>query len=211
MGYNVSPGLTVSKDSLWQNEAPFHREARTVAGMDEAGRGPLAGPVCAACVILSPKDMIHGLRDSKKLSAKKREVLAREIRSKALAYSIAFASVEEVDSLNILGATMLAMKRALEGMPMIPELVLVDGNKVPDWDGDCRPVIGGDDLMPSIAAASILAKVQRDHIMGLIAVEDPRYGFEIHKGYGTRMHYLALDTYGESIFHRKAFLRRWKR
>lgn len=211
MGTKERSRLTAKDERLWMNEAPYRDEGRLVAGMDEAGRGPLAGPVCAACVILPPGEAIPGLRDSKKLSAKRRQDLAAEIRRKAQAYCIAFASVEEVDRLNILGATMLAMKRAIEGMPVRPDLVLVDGDKVPDWPGELRAVIGGDDLMPSIAAASILAKVQRDHIMTLIAAEEPRYGFETHKGYGTKMHYQALDAYGESLYHRKSFLRRWKK
>lgn len=176
-----------------------------LAGVDEVGRGPLAGDVVAAAVILDPARPISGLRDSKKLSASRREVLAQEIRANALAWHVARASVAEIDELNILQASLLAMHRAVQGLDPQPEFVLVDGNRLPKWSYASEPVVKGDDRVPAIAAASILAKVQRDN--ELIALEEryPGYGFAAHKGYPTRIHLEALDKLGVTPEHRRSF------
>lgn len=180
--------------------------APLVAGVDEAGRGPLAGPVIAAAVILSADQPIEGLRDSKKLTARQRERLAVEIRGRAAAYSIASASVEEIDELNILRATLLAMKRAVEGLQPQPVTVLVDGNRAPVLEGMAvRTIIDGDNLEPAIAAASILAKTVRDQLMLDYAEAFPGYGFEKHKGYGTAAHMAALRELGACEIHRRSF------
>lgn len=180
--------------------------APLVAGVDEAGRGPLAGPVIAAAVILSADQPIEGLRDSKKLTARQRERLAVEIRERAAAYSIASASVEEIDELNILRATLLAMKRAVEGLQPQPVTVLVDGNRAPVLEGMVvRTIIDGDNLEPAIAAASILAKTVRDQLMLDYAEAFPGYGFEKHKGYGTAAHMAALRELGACEIHRRSF------
>lgn len=180
--------------------------ASLVAGVDEAGRGPLAGPVIAAAVILSADQPIEGLRDSKKLTARQRERLAVEIRERAAAYSIASASVEEIDELNILRATLLAMKRAVEGLQPQPATVLVDGNRAPVLEGMAiRTIIDGDNLEPAIAAASILAKTVRDQLMLDYAEAFPGYGFEKHKGYGTAAHMAALRELGACEIHRRSF------
>lgn len=180
--------------------------APLVAGVDEAGRGPLAGPVIAAAVILSADQPIEGLRDSKKLTARQRERLAVEIRERAAAYSIASASVEEIDELNILRATLLAMKRAVEGLQPQPATVLVDGNRAPVLEGMAvRTIIDGDNLEPAIAAASILAKTVRDQLMLDYAEAFPGYGFEKHKGYGTAAHMAALRELGACEIHRRSF------
>jgi ribonuclease HII len=176
-----------------------------VAGVDEAGRGPLAGPVVAAAVILDDRQPIHGLADSKKLSAKRREALFDEIRAKALCCSIAQASVEEIDRLNILQATLLAMRRAVLGLRLPPKLVLVDGNRLPVLEIRSEAIVKGDEKVPCISAASILAKVTRDRWCKQYHVEFPQYGFDQHKGYGTAEHLAALRQYGACPQHRKTF------
>lgn len=192
---------------MHRNEDTYHQRYPIVAGVDEVGRGPLAGPVYAACVVL-PRDLyLPKLNDSKKLSEDERFVLADLILKKALYYSYGYASVEEIDRLNILNATMLAMQRAVSKLPVNPDFILVDGNKLPQWEHESLAIIGGDGIMPSIAAASIIAKAKRDHLMGVLAEYEPRYGFERHKGYGTKMHYEALEAHGPSIFHRMTFLK----
>ncbi len=176
-----------------------------VAGVDEAGRGPLAGPVVAAAVILNPQRPIVGLDDSKKLSAKSRAALFAEIQTHALAWHIAQASVAEIDQLNILQATLLAMHRAVAGLRMPPELVLVDGNRLPQWPYASRAIVGGDAQEPAIAAASILAKVWRDQDCLRMDVAYPDYGFAQHKGYGTAAHLAALQALGPCPEHRRSF------
>lgn len=176
-----------------------------IAGVDEAGRGPLAGPVVAAAVILDDKNPIHGLADSKTLTALKREKLFDEIRAKALCCSIAEASVEEIDQLNILQATMLAMRRAVQGLRLKPTKVLVDGNRIPELDMLAEAIVKGDALVPSISAASILAKVHRDRWCAELDVLYPQYGFAGHKGYGTREHMAALREFGACPQHRRTF------
>lgn len=178
-------------------------------GTDEAGRGPLAGDVYAAAVILNPDDVIEEINDSKKLSEKKREKLFDVIKEKAVSWCIATASVEEIEEINILNAAMLAMKRAVSGLDVKPEFVLVDGNKIPDGleiKADC--LVKGDALSASIGAASILAKVARDRYMKEIALKYPEYGFEKHKGYGTKQHREALLKYGPCPVHRMSFLKK---
>ena len=179
--------------------------AALIAGVDEAGRGPLAGPVVAAAVILDDLNPIRGLADSKKLSALKRDKLYDEIRAKALCCSIAEASVEEIDALNILQATMLAMRRAVEGLRLKPHKVLVDGNRLPVLDVLAEAIVKGDSKVQAISAASILAKVTRDRWCAHIDGELPEYGFAQHKGYGTPAHMQALKTHGASRWHRKSF------
>ncbi len=191
----------------------FENEARAqgygvICGVDEAGRGPLAGPVCAAAVILPPDLVIDGLNDSKKLSEKKRDMLFDVIKEKALAYSIAFADEKEIDEINILNATFLAMKRAVDGLNVEPDFVLVDGNRDPNLGIDTKTVIKGDSLSQSIAAASVLAKVSRDRFMLEISEKYPEYQFPKHKGYGTKLHYEMLEKYGISDIHRKSFLKK---
>lgn len=176
-----------------------------VAGVDEAGRGPLMGPVVAAAVILDELNPIKGLADSKKLTALRRERLYDEIRAKALCCSIAQASVEEIDSINILQATMLAMRRAVEGLRLKPNKVLVDGNRLPTLAILSEAIVGGDGLVPAISAASILAKVHRDRWCAEFHLEYPQYGFADHKGYGTAEHLAALREHGACPQHRKSF------
>jgi ribonuclease HII len=176
-----------------------------ICGVDEAGRGPLAGPVVAAAVILDPQRPIAGLADSKKLSAKKRERLFDEIRSHAAAWCIAQASVEEIDRLNILRATLLAMKRAVEGLSVAPQEVRVDGNFVPDIAIPAQAIIGGDATEPAISAASILAKTARDAIMAELHELHPQYGLAQHKGYPTAAHLAALQCHGVIPIYRKSF------
>lgn len=177
---------------------------RLVAGVDEVGRGPLAGDVVAAAVILGERVPL-GITDSKKLSPLRREALSKEIKEQALAWSIGRASVQEIDALNILEAALLAMKRAVEGLAVKPELVLVDGNRLPRWTYEARPIIGGDALEPAIGAASILAKVQRDGELTMLDEQYPEYGFAKHKGYPTREHLQALATHGVLDVHRRSF------
>ena len=209
-GKNDRHGMNSEKKmklDLWEIERELHAEGiGLICGVDEAGRGPLAGPVCAAAVILPPETELPGLNDSKKLSEKKREQLFPEIQQIALAWSVAFASVEEIEERNILGATMLAMNRAIDGLSLTPDLALIDGNRDKEIEVPSRCVVHGDARCASIAAASILAKVSRDHLMLELAREYPQYGFEKHKGYGTRAHYAALREYGPCPAHRPSFL-----
>ncbi len=176
-----------------------------VAGVDEAGRGPLAGPVLAAAVILDPTRPIDGLDDSKKLTEKKREALFPLIQERALAWSIGRAEVEEIDRLNILHATMLAMRRAVEALPIQPDTALIDGNRCPDLSCAAEAVVGGDRLVPAISAASILAKVARDREMLLLEQRYPGYGFARHKGYPTPLHVQKLEELGVTPAHRRSF------
>jgi ribonuclease HII len=179
--------------------------AGLMAGVDEAGRGPLAGPVVAAAVILDDLQPIAGLNDSKKLSAKRRERLFDEIRARALCFSIAEATVQEIDQFNILQATMLAMKRAVEGLRLKPQMVLVDGNRLPTLDILAEAIVQGDALVPAISAASILAKVHRDRLCEEMHARYPVYGFDQHKGYGTAQHLAALQVHGPADCHRMTF------
>ena len=176
-----------------------------VAGVDEAGRGPLAGPVVAAAVILDELKPIAGLNDSKKLTEKRREKLYDEILAKALCCSIAEASVQEIDSLNILQATLLAMRRAVDGLRLKPVKVLVDGNRLPVLDVRAEAIVHGDALIPAISAASILAKVHRDRLCAQLHAQYPIYGFDRHKGYGTVVHLQALREHGPTPWHRMSF------
>lgn len=187
-----------------QGRLPWHGAVLT-AGVDEAGRGPLAGPVVAAAVILDEQQPIAGLNDSKKLSPARREALFDAIRARALCFSIAEASVEEIDRLNILQATLLAMQRAVAGLRLRPGLVLVDGNRLPVLDCSAEAVVGGDALVPAISAASILAKVHRDRWCAEVDTQYPQYGFAGHKGYGTAAHMAALREHGACIHHRRTF------
>lgn len=181
---------------------------KSICGVDEAGRGPLAGPVCAAAVILKPNDIIEGVNDSKKLTEKKREMLYDIIKERAVSYSIAFATVEEIEELNILNATMLAMKRAVEGLSVPADYAIIDGNKTPKLQIPCNYVIKGDAKSMSIAASSILAKVTRDRLLLEYAEQYPEYQFEKHKGYGTKAHREALLEYGPCPVHRLSFLKK---
>ena len=178
-----------------------------VCGVDEAGRGPLAGPVCAAAVILPPGCEIDGLNDSKKLTEKKREALFPVIQQQALAWSVAYAEVEEIDSLNILQATFLAMRRAVEGLSLPADYALIDGNRLPPLAIPGETVVKGDSRSMSIAAASILAKVSRDHVMLDLDRQFPQYAFAQHKGYGTALHYEKIKEHGVSPVHRLTFLK----
>ncbi len=179
-----------------------------ICGVDEAGRGPLAGPVCAAAVILPPDTIIEGVNDSKKLSEKKREELFDVVTGTALSYCIAFGSVEKIEEHNILATTMNTMKRAVEGLSMPADFAMIDGNKLPPLDIPCEYIIKGDANSMSIAAASILAKVSRDRLMLEYANKYPQYGFEKHKGYGTKAHTDAILLYGPSPIHRMSFLKK---
>lgn len=176
-----------------------------VAGVDEVGRGPLAGPVVTAAVILDPARPIAGLADSKKLSEKKREQLAEEIREKALAWALGRAEVEEIDNINILQATMLAMQRAVAGLAIAPQHVQVDGNRCPRLPCSVEAIVKGDSKVPAISAASILAKVARDAEMTALCLQYPGYGFAAHKGYGTAQHMAAIEKLGPSLVHRRSF------
>ena len=193
---------------LWEIEREIvETGVAPVCGVDEAGRGPLAGPVCAAAVILPTGLEIEGLNDSKKLTEKKREALFDVIKSAAVSYGIAFASVEEIEERNILGATFLAMNRAIAQLDPQPLLALIDGNRNGGIEAPSRCIIGGDAKCASIAAASILAKVTRDRLMLELDARYPQYGFRQHKGYGTKQHYAALREYGPSEIHRLSFLK----
>jgi len=176
-----------------------------IAGIDEAGRGPLAGPVYAAAVILNPEKPIVGLTDSKLLSAKQRESLFILIQENALAWAVGYANVEEIDRMNILQATLCAMQRAVAALAIAPRLALVDGNTSPKLACETKTIIGGDLIEPAISAASIIAKVTRDHEMQRLDKQFPEYGFAQHKGYGTRDHLRALNHYGPSSVHRRSF------
>jgi ribonuclease HII len=194
---------------LWELENELYDYGiSTLCGVDEAGRGPLAGPVCAAAVMLPRGIVIDGLNDSKKLSEKRREQLYGEITAKALHWSVAFASVEEIEELNILGATYLAMNRAIAGLGVVPELALIDGNRAAGVEYKTRCVVGGDGKCADIAAASIIAKVTRDWLMYQLDRQYPGYGFAKHKGYGTAAHYAAIRELGASPVHRPSFLRK---
>jgi len=178
---------------------------KLLAGVDEVGRGPLAGDVVTAAVILDPRRPVAGLADSKKLSVNRRNQLAEEIREKALSWYVARASVDEIDQYNILRATLMAMVRAVDGLTLKPEYVAVDGNRLPDWGYAAEAVVRGDDKVPAISAASILAKVCRDAEMCLAEQAFPGYGFASHKGYGTRAHREAIALLGPCLIHRKSF------
>lgn len=200
----------MSAVDMWSIEnSCFSDDIKIICGVDEAGRGPLAGPVCAAAVILPPNVEIPGLNDSKKLTDKKRRELFPIIKEMAISYGIGYASHEEIDEINILQATYLAMERALAQLDPKPDLALIDGNRAKDFDIPVKTVVKGDSLSASIAAASVLAKVSRDDLMLQLAEEYPQYGFEIHKGYGTKAHYEALRTYGHSPVHRMTFLKKF--
>lgn len=195
--------------SLWEIEnSLFNNGYGTVAGVDEAGRGPLAGPVCAAAVILPPGLEIPGLNDSKKLTEKKRETLYNVITSESVAYGIAFSTEREIDELNILNATYLAMNRAIAGLNITPDISIIDGNRNTGIETPSICVVGGDGKSASVAAASILAKVTRDRLMVELDKKYPQYGFMKHKGYGTKLHYDALREFGPSEIHRVTFLRK---
>jgi ribonuclease HII len=200
----------MSEVNMWQIEQAFYEKGYDViCGVDEAGRGPLAGPVCAAAVILPPHAQIPGLNDSKKLSDKRRRELFPLIKDAAVAYGIGIATHEEIDEINILQATYLAMERAIQALSVKPELALIDGNRAKDFGLPVETVVKGDSRSASIAAASILAKVTRDDMMLELANTYPQYGFEIHKGYGTKAHYAALDAHGISPIHRMSFLKKY--
>ncbi len=193
---------------LFDYDTELRREYPVICGVDEAGRGPLAGDVYAAAVILNDSVLINYLNDSKKISEKRRELLYDEVIEKADAYCVATASVEEIDELNILQATMLAMKRAVSGLGVSPDLALIDGNRLPELECESRYVIHGDAVSASIAAASILAKVSRDRYMRELDSRYPQYCFSQHKGYGTKLHYEKLEEFGISDVHRKTFLKK---
>ena len=197
----------MSEHTMWEIEDSLG--LHLICGVDEAGRGPLAGPVCAAAVILPEHLQIPGLNDSKKLTDKKRRELFPVIQQQAIAYGIGLASEAEIDEINILQATFLAMRRALEQLTVLPEIALIDGNRETDFGLPVKTVVKGDSLSANIAAASVLAKVTRDNIMVELAQQYPEYGFEIHKGYGTKAHYEALRTYGPSPIHRRSFLKKF--
>ena len=202
--------MTESTKDLWVIEnARYSDEIRCICGVDEAGRGPLAGPVYAAAVILPRGLVIEGLNDSKKLTEKRREALYDVIVAQALAYGIGSADEKEIDEINILQATFLAMRRAIFQLSVRPDLALIDGNRESDFGVPAETVIGGDGRSASIAAASILAKVTRDRVMLEYASQYPQYGFDVHKGYGTRRHYEALREYGPCPIHRQSFLRKF--
>ncbi len=194
---------------LWTLENEIYAGGvKRLCGVDEAGRGPLAGPVCAAAVILPQNGEIEGLNDSKKLTEKKREALFDVICAAAVSYGIAFATVEEIEEYNILGATFMAMNRAVAMLDPVPELALIDGNRNTGIQVPSRCIVGGDGKCADIAAASVLAKVTRDRYMLQMAELYPQYGFEKHKGYGTKAHYEAIRAYGPSPIHRPSFLRK---
>lgn len=193
---------------LFDYDTVLRREYPVICGVDEAGRGPLAGDVYAAAVVLDDETLIDYLNDSKKISESRREMLYDEIIARAKAYCIATATVGEIDSLNILNATMLAMKRAVSGLGMTPDMALVDGNRLPEFDIPARTVIKGDATSASIAAASVLAKVARDRYMRVLAAKYPEYRFEQHKGYGTALHCEMLRQFGPSEVHRRSFLKK---
>lgn len=199
----------MSERNMWEIEDKYFSQGiQLICGVDEAGRGPLAGPVCAAAVILPPHIDIPGLDDSKKLSDKRRRDLFPVIVENAVAYGIAFADHEEIDNINILQATFLAMERAIDQLCVRPEFALIDGNREKDFGLPVETVVQGDSRSASIAAASILAKVTRDDFMLKMADTYPEYGFGVHKGYGTKAHYAALQEYGPSPIHRMTFLKK---
>ena len=194
---------------LWQAEYPYHEAGiRRICGIDEAGRGPLAGPVCAAACMLPFGLELPGLNDSKKLTEKSREALYDEITGKALAWSVCLVDERRIDEINILQATFEAMRGAVAGLSILPELCLVDGNQDPKLGLPTVTVVGGDGRCADIAAASILAKVTRDRYMLELDRQYPAYGFAAHKGYGTKAHYAAIDQYGILPVHRRSFLKK---
>lgn len=200
----------MSEYNMWEFEQKYYAQGlQLVCGVDEAGRGPLAGPVCAAAVILPANLEIPGLNDSKKLTDKKRRDLFPVIQEKAIAYGIAMADHAEVDEINILQATFLAMERALQQLSVRPEIALIDGNREKDFGLPVETIVHGDSRSASIAAASVLAKVTRDDYMLQMAEVYPGYGFEVHKGYGTKAHYAALESLGASPIHRMTFLKKF--
>ena len=200
----------MSEIDLWKYEHECNEEGYSVVcGVDEAGRGPLAGPVCAAAVILPEAIEIPGLNDSKKLTDKKRRELYDVIMDQAVAYAVALVDEKTIDEINILQATFLAMSQAVDGLSVVPDIVLVDGNRAPALSAPVKTVVKGDSLSASIAAASILAKVTRDRLMELIDEEYPQYGFAVHKGYGTKRHYEALREFGATPIHRMSFLKKF--
>ncbi len=200
----------MSEINMWEIEDGFYAQGmKILCGVDEAGRGPLAGPVCAAAVILPEHLQIPGLTDSKKLTDKKRRELFPIIQEQAIAYGIGLATEQEIDEINILQATFLAMQRAMDQLDVRPDLALIDGNREKDFGLPVKTVVKGDSLSANIAAASVLAKVTRDDVMVALAQEYPEYGFEIHKGYGTKAHYEALRAHGASPIHRRTFLKKF--
>ena len=200
----------MSEQNMWEIEESLYSDGlNVICGVDEAGRGPLAGPVYAAAVILPPNLEIPGLTDSKKLSDKKRRELFPVIQEQAVAYGIGSASEQEIDEINILQATFLAMRRALAQLTVTPDLVLIDGNRETDFGLPVKTVVKGDSLSANIAAASVLAKVSRDDWMLEMAKQYPQFGFEIHKGYPTREHYDALRAHGPCPIHRMSFLKKF--
>lgn len=198
------------QDHMWEIETECQSQGfQVICGVDEAGRGPLAGPVYAAAVILPMHEQIPGLNDSKKLSDKKRRELFPVICDRALAYGIGFATEQEIDEINILQATFLAMERALAQLNIHPDLALIDGNRQKEFGLPVKTIVKGDSRSANIAAASVLAKVSRDDWMISMAEKYPEYGFEIHKGYGTRAHYQALEEHGPCSIHRMSFLKKF--
>lgn len=205
-------GLSLDDIDLREFDRRVSERFGTLCGIDEAGRGPIAGPVAAAAVVLDPNNPIEGLNDSKKLTPKKRKELSREIWAKALFCSVSLVSAEEIDKTDILSADLLAMERAFDNIGTKCGIVLVDGDVLPDikHDGALKNVIGGDARSEAIAAASIIAKVERDEEMCAFAAKYPQYGFEKHKGYGTKAHYEAIEKYGLCPIHRRSFLKKYK-
>lgn len=197
-------------DPLYLFDEAYRAAAPALCGVDEAGRGPLCGPVGVAAVILDPAVPIEGLDDSKKISEKKREGLYEAIVARALAWNVVLVEPAVIDELNILGATLAGMRRAVEGLGAVPDLVLVDGDKTPPLFCRCEAVVGGDGLSASIAAASILAKVTRDRHMRALDAQYPQYELAKHKGYPTKRHYELLDQYGPQDFYRQSFLKKWR-
>lgn len=199
----------MSRQDMWEIEQKYFDQGfQYICGVDEAGRGPLAGPVCAAAVMLPPHLEIPGLDDSKKLSDKRRRELFPVIMEKALAYGIAFSDEKEIDEINILQATLLAMERAIAQLNIRPDIALIDGNREKDFGIPVQTVVKGDSRSANIAAASVLAKVTRDDLMLKMAEKYPQYSFEVHKGYGTKAHYAALTEHGPCPIHRMSFLKK---
>jgi len=200
----------MSAVNMWEIENNYYQQGyKVICGVDEAGRGPLAGPVCAAAVILPENVEIPGLTDSKKLTDKKRRELYPVIKESAIAYGIGLASEKEIDEINILQATFLAMQRAMDQLSIRPDIALIDGNREKDFGVPVKTIVKGDSLSANIAAASILAKVTRDDVMLEYANTYPQYGFDIHKGYGTKAHYAALTEHGACNIHRMTFLKKF--